>query len=78
MTPPPAQHPLHDVRMPGPTLVLVVDPKALLTNADFGTQSGAIGLSGDASSQANQPSSNLFDNLKGTGPYHFEWIPPSP
>jgi hypothetical protein len=59
-------------------LVLVVDPKALLNNADFGTQAGALELSGDASSQANQPSSNLFDNLKGTGPYRFEWIPPAP
>jgi hypothetical protein len=60
------------------TLVLVVDPKALLTNANFGTQPGAIELSGDATSQANQPSANLFDNLKGTGPYGFEWIAPSP
>jgi hypothetical protein len=60
------------------TLVLVVDPKALLTNANFGTEPGAVELSGNATSQTNQPSSNLFDNLKGTGPYRFEWIPPSP
>jgi hypothetical protein len=59
----------------GGTLVLVVDPKALLNNANFGTQSTSIELSGNATMQANQPSLNLFNNLKGTGPYRFEWLP---
>jgi hypothetical protein len=55
------------------TLVLVVDPKKLLANANFATTSSPIELTGD---QSNQPSINLYDNLKSVGPYRFEWLPP--
>jgi hypothetical protein len=71
--------PAHLTLAQGGTLVLVVDPKALLAGAIFPTQSTSIELSGNATDMgANQPSRNLFDNVRGTGPYRFEWLPPSP
>jgi hypothetical protein len=61
----------------GGTLVLAVDPRALLDNANFARQGSSVELSGNATDQSNQPSRNLFDNVKSTGAYRFEWLPPT-
>jgi hypothetical protein len=64
------------------TLVLRVDPKALFTNVDF---SALPQVPGDPTSFAfsnaegdapDQPSRNLYANLRASGPvYKFEWQP---
>jgi hypothetical protein len=59
------------------TLVLDLDPKALFTNVDFSalkqfsTDPAAFGFTNDDS---NQPSVNLYANLRAAGAvYRFEW-----
>jgi hypothetical protein len=61
------------------TLVLNVDPKALFLNVDFSelpefsTDPPTYGFTNDGS---NQPSVNLYDNLRAAGPvYRFTWKP---
>lgn len=62
----------------GGTLRLRVDPKALLANADLTALSPCPGgTPADlcfASDGSDQPSTNLLDNLRGAGPYAFEWM----
>lgn len=62
-------------------LILRVDPCRLFTNVDFGllapdATSGAYAFSDDPGSAAyTQPSTNLYANLRNTGPYSFSWSP---
>jgi len=58
----------------GGSLLLRIDPREpLFTNIDFGSvppPSGAYTFFDDSS---DQPSLNLYNNLRSSGPYHFEW-----
>jgi hypothetical protein len=63
----------------GGTLVLHLDPKALFTNVDFSqlpqisSDPPAYGFTND---DTNQPSVNLYANLRAAGGvYAFEWTP---
>jgi len=59
------------------TLLLHLDPKALFINVDFSalpsfTAGPKYGFTND---QSNQPSINLYANLRAAGPvYRFEWV----
>jgi hypothetical protein len=60
------------------TLVLAVDPRALLENAKLALLPQPPGCATDrcfTSDSTNQPSANLVANLKSVGPYRFEWRP---
>jgi len=60
-------------------LWLRVDPRLLFTNVDFGAleSDGERFVFKDDSS--DQPSANLYDNLKQAGPlYDFSWVAPLP
>ena len=59
----------------GGALWLRVDPRLLFTNVDFGAlqQEGDLFVFRDDSS--DQPSANLYNNLKQAGPlYEFSWV----
>lgn len=64
------------------TLVLRVDPKQLFNAAMLSELPDCPGgIPADrcfTNDESNQPSTSLFDNLKGTGPYGFEWLPSAP
>jgi hypothetical protein len=66
---------------PGGGLVLRIDPCRLFTNVDFsqlppGPTAGTYAFSDDpASPTYTQPSTNLYSNLRNTGPYAFSWVP---
>jgi hypothetical protein len=62
-------------------LWLHIDPRRLFANVDF----GALASDGDhfsfADDSSDQPSSNLYNNLKSGGngsPYAFSWVPSLP
>jgi hypothetical protein len=65
-----------DVRVQdGGALWLRVDPRRLFTNVDF----GALEAKGDVyvfkDDSSDQPSANLYNNLKQAGPlYEFSWV----
>jgi hypothetical protein len=58
------------------SLLLRIDPAALLINIDFGVaanaKGGAYTFPDDSS---DQPSRNLYQNLHSSAPYAFEWVP---
>jgi hypothetical protein len=66
---------------PSGALVLRVDPCRLFTNVDFsqlppGSTPGTYAFSDDPTAPAyTQPSTNLYSNLRNTGPYAFSWAP---
>jgi hypothetical protein len=60
------------------TLVLAVDPRALLENAKLADLPRPPGCPTDrcfTADATDQPSANLVANLKSVGPYRFEWHP---
>jgi hypothetical protein len=61
-------------------LLLRIDPRLLFTNVDFGALTQQNGNSSytfsDDRDATDQPSVNLYDNLKQAGPlYAFSWVP---
>jgi hypothetical protein len=61
-------------------LLLRVDPRLLFTNVDFGqlpaAEAGSARSFTDAKPAGDQPSINLYNNLKQAGPlYAFSWVP---
>jgi hypothetical protein len=66
----------------GGTLVLELDPKALFANADLSALPAPQGCPTDlcfTNDDTNQPSRNLFTNLKSAGAlYRLVWVPPAP
>jgi len=61
-------------------LLLRIDPRLLFTNVDFGAltqqnDDGSYAFS-DGGGASDQPSVNLYNNLKQAGPlYAFSWVP---
>ncbi len=66
---------------PAGALILRVDPCRLFTNVDFdqlppGPTPGTFAFSDDPTApDYTQPSTNLYSNLRNTGPYAFSWVP---
>jgi hypothetical protein len=67
------------------TLILHLDPKALFTNVDFSalppvsSDPPSFAFTNKGSSDSDQPSRNLYANLRASGPvYRFEWQPATP
>jgi hypothetical protein len=73
--------PVHVTLAQGGTLLLRVDPKRLFNAVPLSTlpacQGGATQLC-FTNDESNEASTSLFDNLKGTGPYTFAWLPSAP
>jgi hypothetical protein len=59
----------------GGALWLRVDPRLLFTNVDFGALEAEGDLFVFKDDSSDQPSANLYDNLKHVGPlYDFSWV----
>jgi hypothetical protein len=61
------------------TLLLRIDPRLLFVNVDFGAlpRAGEGFAFTDDATEKDQPSVNLYDNLRAARPslYAFEWVP---
>jgi len=59
----------------GGALWLRIDPRLLFTNVDFGALSAAGDIFVFQDDSSDQPSANLYNNLKQAGPlYDFSWV----
>jgi hypothetical protein len=89
----PGEHPICQLRIvsgipveltlaQGGTLLLSVDPKALFNDVALDQLPACAGGSPAercfTNDQTNQPSTSLFQNLTGIGPYGFGWQPSVP
>lgn len=73
---------VHITLSQGGTLILHLDPKVLFTNVDFSTlpkissDPPVFAFSDKGNSDSDQPSRNLYANLRASGDvYRFEWQP---